>query len=77
MDFQDVQLNYAEELYNEWSNDLTHYRSTSLLPDKFKIDLRDFMMLTDSRTVTYNYGLRWSRQHAGLVSQPENQAATS
>ena len=62
----DVQPNYAEELYDEWSNDLTHYRSTSLLPNEFKIDLRDFTMPTYSRTVTSNYGLRWGRQHVGL-----------
>lgn len=62
----DVQPNYAEELYEDWSNDLTHYRSTSLLPDKFKIDLRNFTMPTDSRTVTSNYGKRWGRLHAGL-----------
>lgn len=66
IDYMDVQPNYAEELYDEWSNELTHYRSTSLLPDEFKIDLRDFTMPTDSRTVTSNYGLRWGRQHAGL-----------
>jgi murein DD-endopeptidase MepM/ murein hydrolase activator NlpD len=66
IDYMDVQPNYAEELYDEWSNDLTHYRSTTLLPDEFKIDLRDFTMPTDSRTVTSNYGLRWGRQHAGL-----------
>ena len=59
-------LNFAEELYDEWSNELTHYRNSTLLPDEFKIDLRDFTMPTDSRTVTSNYGLRWGRQHAGL-----------
>lgn len=66
IDYMDVQPNYAEELYDEWSNDLTHYRSTTLLPDEFKIDLRNFTMPTDSRTVTSNYRLRWGRQHAGL-----------
>ena len=66
IDYMDVQPNYAEELYDEWSNDLTHYRNSTLLPDEFKIDLRDFTMPTDSRTVTSNYGLRWGRQHAGL-----------
>ena len=66
IDYMDVQPNYAEELYEEWSNDLTHYRNSTLLPDEFKIDLRNFTMPTDSRTVTSNYGLRWGRQHAGL-----------
>ena len=25
IDYMDVQPNYAEELYDEWSNELTHY----------------------------------------------------
>jgi len=59
-------LNFAEELYDEWSNDLTHYRNSNLLPDEFKIDLRNFTMPTDSKQVTSVYGQRWGRLHAGL-----------
>ena len=59
-------LNFAEELYDEWSNDLTHYRNSTLLPDEFKIDLRNFTMPTDSKQVTSVYGQRWGRLHAGL-----------
>ena len=59
-------LNFAEELYDEWSNDLTHYKNSTLLPDEFKIDLRNFTMPTDSKQVTSVYGQRWGRLHAGL-----------
>ena len=59
-------LNFAEELYDEWSNELTHYRNSTLLPDEFKIDLRNFTMPTDSKQVTSVYGQRWGRLHAGL-----------
>lgn len=59
-------LNFVEELYDEWSNDLTHYRNSTLLPDEFKIDLRNFTMPTDSKQVTSVYGQRWGRLHAGL-----------
>jgi murein DD-endopeptidase MepM/ murein hydrolase activator NlpD len=37
-----------------------------LLPDEFKIDLRNFTMPTDSKQVTSVYGQRWGRLHAGL-----------
>ena len=59
-------LNFAEKLYDEWSNELTHYRNSTLLPDEFKIDLRNFTMPTDSKQVTSAYGQRWGRLHAGL-----------
>lgn len=59
-------LNFAEKLYDEWSNELTHYRNSTLLPDEFKIDLRNFTMPTDSKQVTSVYGQRWGRLHAGL-----------
>ena len=67
MDYTDVNtLNFAEELYDEWSNELTHYRNSTLLPDEFKIDLRNFTMPTNSKQVTSVYGQRWGRLHAGL-----------
>lgn len=59
-------LNFAEKLYDGWSNELTHYRNSTLLPDEFKIDLRNFTMPTDSKQVTSVYGQRWGRLHAGL-----------
>lgn len=59
-------LNFAEELYDEWSNELTHYRNSTLLPDEFKIDLRNFTMPTDNKQATSVYGQRWGRLHAGL-----------
>ena len=59
-------LNFAEKLYDEWSNELTHYRNSTLLPNEFKIDLRNFTMPTDSKQVTSVYGQRWGRLHAGL-----------
>ena len=54
----------AEELYADWENTYAH-RATQL-PDKFRVDLRDFCMPTPSRVVTSNFGSRWGRQHKGL-----------
>ena len=39
-------LNFAEKLYDEWSNELTHYRNSTLLPNEFKIDLRKLIYWT-------------------------------
>ena len=36
------------------------------MPDKYRVDLRDFCMPTPSRVVTSNFGARWGRQHKGL-----------
>lgn len=51
-------------LYNEWSNEFTH--NGAVLPDSFRIDLRDFHMPTDRTKVTSNFGYRWRRQHKGI-----------
>ena len=54
----------AEELYEDWNNIYAH-RET-LLPETFKIDLRDFHMPTVSRVITSNFGPRWKKTHKGL-----------
>ena len=54
----------ASDLYADWDNRYAH-RATEL-PDRYKIDLRDFCMPTTSRVVTSNFGARWGRQHKGL-----------
>ena len=54
----------ATQLYEEWDNMYAH-RAT-MLPDSFKIDLRNFCMPTPSRVITSNFGARWGRQHKGL-----------
>lgn len=54
----------ASDLYADWDNRYAH-RATEL-PDKYKIDLRDFCMPTTSRVVTSNFGPRWGSQHKGL-----------
>ena len=53
--------NAAEELYDNWSNSITHYKSTDGLPGEFTIDLRDFTMPTDNRVITSGFGTRWNR----------------
>lgn len=54
----------AEELYADWENTYAH--RVTQLPDKYRVDLRDFCMPTPSRVVTSNFGARWGRQHKGL-----------
>ncbi len=54
----------ASDLYADWDNRYAH-RAIEL-PDRYKIDLRDFCMPTTSRVITSNYGARWGRQHKGL-----------
>jgi len=54
----------AEDLYEDWSNKYAH-RET-MLPDSFRISLKDFCMPTTSRVLTSNFGARWGRQHKGL-----------
>ncbi len=54
----------AADLYQDWEN-YTAHRETAL-PDTFRIDLRGFVMPTDSRVLTSNFGARWGRQHKGL-----------
>ncbi len=54
----------AADLYNDWNNRYAH--KATVLPDSFRIDLRDFCMPTPSRVLTSNFGARWGRQHKGL-----------
>ncbi len=54
----------AADLYQDWENIYAH-RETAL-PDTFRIDLRGFVMPTESRVLTSNFGARWGRQHKGL-----------
>ena len=54
----------AADLYNDWNNRYAH--KASILPDTFRIDLRNFCMPTTSRVLTSNFGARWGRQHKGL-----------
>lgn len=62
---QEMFENPSGDLYDEWSNNLTHYSGVTL-PDEATIDLRGFCMPTESRVVTSNFGARWGRQHKGL-----------
>lgn len=55
----------AASLYSDWNNRYVAHQS-SVLPDSFRIDLREFHMPTDSRVLTSNFGARWGRQHKGL-----------
>jgi murein DD-endopeptidase MepM/ murein hydrolase activator NlpD len=61
---REMEENPSYELYEEWDNIYAH--KASVLPETFKIDLRNFCMPTKSRAITSNYGARWGRQHKGL-----------
>ena len=54
----------AARLYDDWDNSYAH-RATEM-PDRYRIDLRNFCMPTPSRVVTSNFGWRWGRNHKGL-----------
>lgn len=54
----------AADLYNDWNNRYAH--KATVLPDSFRINLKDFCMPTTSRVLTSNFGARWGRQHKGL-----------
>ena len=58
------QASPAADLYKDWDNQYAH--RPTVLPDSFRIDLRDFCMPTPSRVITSNFGARWGRQHKGL-----------
>ena len=53
------------DLYQDWDNRYVT-RVNGVLPDEYRIDLRNFHMPTPSRVVTSNFGQRWGRQHKGL-----------
>jgi len=56
--------NPAADLYEDWDN--MHAHSQAVLPDSFRISLKNFCMPTTSRVLTSNFGARWGRQHKGL-----------
>lgn len=56
--------NPAADLYEDWDN--LHAHSQAVLPDSFRISLKNFCMPTTSRVLTSNFGARWGRQHKGL-----------
>lgn len=56
----------SDDMYPVWRNSVVHYNS--ILPDTFKIDLRNYVMPTTSTTITDVFGYRPSRKrvHKGL-----------
>ena len=64
--YQEMLENPAADLYDEFDNVSTHYRTNTPLPNEATIDLRGFCMPTPSRVITSNFGARWGRQHKGL-----------
>ena len=56
--------NPAADLYEDWDN--LHAHSQAVVPDSFRISLKNFCMPTTSRVLTSNFGARWGRQHKGL-----------
>lgn len=57
--------NPSADLYEDWDNLHAHSHVT-VLPDSFRISLKNFCMPTTSRVLTSNFGARWGRQHKGL-----------
>ena len=55
----------SADLYEDWDNMHAH-SLTTVLPDSFRISLKNFCMPTTSRVLTSNFGARWGRQHKGL-----------
>ena len=64
IDFDNLE-NPSADLYEDWDNMHAHSHVT-VLPDSFRISLRNFCMPTTSRVLTSNFGARWGRQHKGL-----------
>lgn len=56
----------SDDMYPEWKNSVVHYNS--ILPDTFKIDLRNYVMPTTNTKITDVFGYRPSRKrvHHGL-----------
>ena len=55
----------SADLYEDWDNMHAH-SLTTVLPDSFRISLKNFCMPTTNRLVTSNFGARWGRQHKGI-----------
>lgn len=64
IDFDNLE-NPSADLYEDWDNLHAHSHVT-VLPDSFRISLKNFCMPTTSRVLTSNFGARWGRQHKGL-----------
>jgi murein DD-endopeptidase MepM/ murein hydrolase activator NlpD len=64
IDFDNLE-NPSADLYDDWDNMHAHSHVT-VLPDSFRISLKNFCMPTTSRVLTSNFGARWGRQHKGL-----------
>lgn len=56
----------ALSLYPNWSNRHVHSYAGVSVPESYTIDLTGFVMPTDSRRITSNFGYRWRRMHNGL-----------
>ena len=56
----------SDEMYPTWTNSVVHYNS--VMPDSFRIDLRNYVMPTPSTKVTdiFGYRPRRRRVHQGL-----------
>ena len=56
----------SDEMYPTWTNSVVHYNS--VMPDSFRIDLRNYVMPTTSTKVTdiFGYRPRRRRVHQGL-----------
>lgn len=58
--------NHGDIIYTNWDNTSLRNATGLLHGDELKIDLRSFVMPTDSRKITSNYGPRWGRKHEGV-----------
>ena len=57
----------AYSLYPTWNNTRVHaYGNTVVIPDSFRISLKDFCMPTTSTKITSKFGPRRRRMHNGL-----------
>lgn len=54
-----------EELYDTWENKRCHSK-TEVVPNAYKIDLRNFSMPIEQSFITSNFGKRWNRNHNGI-----------
>ena len=56
----------SDEMYPTWTNSVVHYNS--VMPDSFRIDLRNYVMPTPSVKITDIFGYRPNRRrmHNGL-----------
>jgi murein DD-endopeptidase MepM/ murein hydrolase activator NlpD len=62
---KNMELLPSAELYDNWDNKLCHPKMT-VIPDFYKIDLRNFSMPIEQSFITSNFGKRWNRNHNGV-----------